>query len=265
MADQAFETFDTTECRMSGKWQPVRGNVISEQPVGLTVNGKVWLTLVASPFDLDALAIGFLFNEGAILGMDEVADIRTCPTRDNVDVWLNHAADPPAHWLRTSGCMGGMTVEKPAQANAIPRRDEQVEPSQLVELFRSFIASAEMHNQAGGLHASALADGQKILTLVEDIGRHNTLDKIAGRMLMENITASPRMILTSGRVSSEMIQKAARMQAEMVVSRTSPTSTSVNLAREWGITLIGYARGDRFTIYSHPERVGLTAEGQGGG
>lgn len=265
MTDRAFEAFDYIECRMSGHWQPASGPVICEQPVGLTVNGKVWLTLVSSPFDLEALAVGFLYNEGVFASVEEVADIRTCPTLDNVDVWLTHAAEPPARWLRTSGCMGGMTVEKPEQANHIPQRDEKFEPSQLVDLFRRFSASADLHHQAGGLHASALSDGQQILALAEDIGRHNTLDKIAGKLLLDRIEAQQRLILTSGRISSEMIQKSARLRAEMVISRTAPTSTAVNLARAWGITLIGYARGDRFTIYSHPGRVLLNAQEQSGG
>ncbi|NTV36440.1 MAG: sulfurtransferase FdhD, partial [Anaerolineaceae bacterium] len=90
----------------------------------------------------------------------------------------------------------------------------------------------------------------------------NTLDKIAGKILLEKIKPAKRIILTSGRVSSEMLQKSARLQAEVIVSRTSPTSNSIMLAENWGITLIGYARGDRFTVYSHPERINLLLDGK---
>jgi len=155
-----------------------------------------------------------------------------------------------------------MTVDKPSQVNEIGWDGEKLEPLQIVQIFREFIASADMHNQAGGLHASALTDGKTILALVEDIGRHNTLDKIAGKILLEKIIPAKRIILTSGRVSSEMLQKSARLQAEVIVSRTSPTSNSIMLAENWGITLIGYARGDRFTVYSHPERINLFLDGK---
>ena len=91
--------------------------------------------------------------------------------------------------------------------------------------------------------------------VVEDIGRHNTLDKISGLILLHETSLEPRVVLFSGRVSSEILFKTQRIGACMVISRTGPTSHSINLAEEWDITLIGYARGERFSIYTHPERV----------
>ena len=90
---------------------------------------------------------------------------------------------------------------------------------------------------------------------MEDIGRHNTLDKIAGRCLIENIHLTNKILLTTGRISSEMLQKAARLKAAILVSRTSPSSLSIALANQVGITLIGYARRNGFNVYSHPQRV----------
>jgi FdhD protein len=114
----------------------------------------------------------------------------------------------------------------------------------------------ELYRAAGGVHASALADAGKLLVVSEDIGRHNTLDKIQGECLLRGLSTRDRLLLSTGRVSSEMILKAARMQVPIVVSRTSPTERAVRLARDLGITVIGYVRGGRFTVYSHPERLG---------
>ncbi len=125
--------------------------------------------------------------------------------------------------------------------------------------MEQLVESQELYRETGGVHCSALSDGSKILAQVEDIGRHNTLDKLAGRKLREKINAETLIVLTTGRVSSEMLQKSARMGASVVVSRTSATSQSVALAEQLGITLVGYTRRIGFLTYTHPDRLGFTA------
>jgi FdhD protein len=123
------------------------------------------------------------------------------------------------------------------------------------ELIELLSEVQNLYRESGGVHTSALSDGERILIAAEDIGRHNTLDKIAGRYIMERISPVRKIILTTGRISSEMIQKAGRIGAGVVISHTSPSSLSVQMADELGITLIGYARRDRFRIYTHPEGI----------
>jgi FdhD protein len=135
----------------------------------------------------------------------------------------------------------------------------QVAPALLLNAMEQLTEAQELYRETGGIHCSALSDGERILARVEDIGRHNTLDKLAGRKLREQINANPLIVLTTGRVSSEMMQKSARMGASVVVSRTSATSRSVALAQELGITLVGYARKIGFIAYTHTERLGLDA------
>ena len=89
------------------KWDSHDAHTIVETPVSLTVNGQVWLTFMCTPVDLEAMAVGFLYNEGIIETMDEVADVRLCEHGDNVDVWLNRSVEQPTSWRRTSGCTGG--------------------------------------------------------------------------------------------------------------------------------------------------------------
>jgi FdhD protein len=240
----------------SGKnWSPVSADMIVEAPVSLTVNGEVWLTFMCTPVDLEALAVGFLFNEGVIKTMDEVASYRLCAAGDNVDLWLNHSADKPDKWRRTSGCTGGVTALEENAAIPPIVNGGVISPSQVGSLVNLLFESQQLYRQSGGVHTSGISDGHSILAVAEDIGRHNTLDKLAGQCLMHSITPTRKIILTTGRISSEMLQKSARMGASILISRTSPSYLSVELARRLGVTVIGYARRNKFNVYSHPERI----------
>ncbi len=241
------------------KWEHRDSETIVETPVSLTVNGEVWITFMCTPVDLEALAVGFLYNEGIVENMDEVADVRLCEHGDNVDVWLNHPAEQPTSWRRTSGCTGGVTaVDLLAKPNVSFSSDRlKVQPEAVGRLVEMLFESQELYRDTGGVHTSALSDGSKILVSAEDIGRHNTLDKIAGLCLMNHIWPETRILITTGRISSEMLQKAAQLDAPILISRTSPSSLSIEMAERYGITLIGYARRHRFNVYSNGQRVGL--------
>lgn len=241
------------------RWKSVAAATIVETPVSLTVNGRVWMTFMCTPVHLEELAVGFLYNEGIIEGMDEVADVKVCEHGDNVDVWLVHAASEPPSWTRTSGCAGGVTavdlLAKPNFSLAGERFD--LTPEAISRLVDMLFEAQSLYRETGGVHTSALSDGEKIIVSAEDIGRHNTLDKIAGLLLMRGVCSAARIVITTGRISSEMLQKAARLNAPLVVSRTSPSSLSIEMAERYGITLIGYASRRRFNVYSHGGRLGL--------
>jgi FdhD protein len=241
------------------KWAPFDAETIVEAPVSLTINGEAWITFMCTPVDLEAMAVGFLYNEGIIEAMDEVADVRVCEHGDNVDVWLNHDAQQPTSWRRTSGCTGGVTA-----VDALARPDvrfdgnqPRFQPEVIGHLVDMLFDSQELYRETGGVHTSVLSNGETILVSAEDIGRHNTLDKIAGLCLMKNIWPETRILITTGRISSEMLQKAARLHAPILISRTSPSSLSIEMAERYGITLIGYARRQRFNVYSNAQRAGL--------
>jgi FdhD protein len=250
------------------KWKEVDGDTIVETPVTLTVNGEVWMTFMCTPVHLEALAVGFLFNEGVIDRIEEVVDVRPCEHGDNVDVWLTHAAEKPKKWTRTSGCTGGVTsvdfMEEIRPGGSVPETplggDFVFQPGQIGAMVDQLFDSQRLYRETGGVHTSGLSNGARIVITAEDIGRHNTLDKIAGLCLMSgrallSRSDSPRVLITTGRISSEMLQKASRMAVPLLISRTSPSSLSVQMAERRGITLIGYARRSRFQIYAHPERI----------
>lgn len=241
------------------KWEHHDAETIVETPVSLTVNGQVWISFMCTPLQLEALAVGFLYNEGIITSMDEVMDVHLCEHGDNVDVWLNRSVEQPTNWRRTSGCTGGVTaVDLLAKPNVdFSANKFQVRPEAIMEMVEKLFESQELYRDTGGVHTSALSDGEKVVLAADDIGRHNTLDKIAGLCLMKNVWPQNRILITTGRISSEMLQKAAALNTPILISRTSPSSLSIEMAERYGITLIGYARKHRFNVYSNPGRVGL--------
>jgi FdhD protein len=239
----------------------VDSDTIVETPVSLTVNGSNWLTFMCTPILLEEMAVGFLFNEGVITTFDEVADVHVCEHEDNIDVWLNRSVDPPVKWRRTSGCSGGVTaVELLSEGMpVIPSREAFLTAEQINALVVRLFESQELYRETGGVHTSLLSDGSDVMISAEDIGRHNTLDKIAGASLRLQLNPPHKVLITTGRISSEMLQKASRLGAEVLISRTSPSSLSIQLAERMGITLIGYARRNRFNVYAHPERISDSA------
>ena len=155
------------------KWESLDAETIVETPVSLTVNGQVWLTFMCTPVDLEAMAVGFLFNEGMIETMDEVEDVRVCEHGDNVDVWLNRSVEQPTSWRRTSGCTGGVTA-----VDALARVDVSfdasrptVPPEAIGHLVEELFNSQSLYRETGGVHTSALSDGEKIVVVAEDIDR----------------------------------------------------------------------------------------------
>jgi FdhD protein len=231
-------------------WRSIEGEVIEEGFVSIFVNGAELATVMSSPREQDRLALGFLCNEGIINTMDEVRAIHVCPSGACVDVWLKRSDFVrPNRLILTSGCGGGVTFDDLTKTIEPLNTDRSIPPEKLLTLMN-----------ARGVHTSALSDGEKLLAVAEDVGRHNTIDKLRGACLIEKIDPFGLILLSTGRISSEMINKAARMGCPIVASRTSPTSLSVKLAREWNITLIGYLRRESMRVYAHPERLRVRAE-----
>jgi len=237
------------ECR------PVRGVVPAEEMIALHVNGQPLVSLMCTPTQLEELALGFVFNEGLIEELDEVAVLELCGGGRCVDVWLAHDIEPPKLRVITSGCSGGTTFEDVTRAHYRVESGMRVTPQQVAGLMQEFSRVTALYRRAGGVHGAALAEGEEVLCVAEDVGRHNALDKIAGACLRKGHSPKDRILLATGRISSEMVSKVARMGVPIVISRTSPTSLSIQLAQAWGITLIGYTRRRSFRVYAGAERV----------
>lgn len=260
--------------------EDLEGPVIGESHWRLYVNAHEWLTIVCTPRDLHYLALGFLTSEGVIRTLDDVVALRVYEREDRsycyfpafgvngamtiracaesvgaITVRLAKAVTLPARRILTSGCGGGVTFDD--LTKGCPRVDSalRVAAENILRLMHELQQRAALYRACRGVHTAALADIRQLRVLAEDIGRHNTLDKIRGECLMRDLPTNGGILLCTGRVSSEMLTKAAKMEIPIVASLTSPTSLSLQLAKHCGITVIGYVRGGEMRVYTSPERL----------
>lgn len=239
-------------------WSSTSVHVPNELEFTLYINQKELVTILCTPSKLNYLILGFLYGEGIISSIDDILLMRVCEEERVADVRLtNPEYELPTHRKLTSGCGGGAVFNTDGQR---VDSDFIVTPTEVLSLMKQLLEQMELYKLSGGVHTSALADAKNLLIVAEDIGRHNTLDKINGECLGRGLSTKDRLLLSTGRVSSEMLLKAAKMQVPIVVSRHSPTGRAVSLARDLGITLIGHAKGGRLLVYSYPERLGCLTE-----
>src|SRR5262245_36749312 len=233
-----------------GQGAEVSGEVVREQPLTVYVNGEKFLTLLCSPMDLEALVIGYLWMERVIGGPEEVCRVEVSAVDGRAEVTLAHAVTLPTERILTSGCGGGITFR--IDHRLFPRLSSplRVRPEALAAGMKDLFAAAVHYKASRGIHGAALSDGQRLLLVAEDVGRHNAVDKIKGAALMRGIPTENRILLSTGRVSSEMLLKAARMGVPLVASRTSPTEMAVGLAEQLNITVCGYVRGEGLNLYA---------------
>jgi len=229
-------------------------HVPNEMELTVYINLRELVTIQCTPTKLNCLVLGFLYAEGIISGMGEVASMMVCEDQTMADVRLTNAEyELPTQRTITSGCGGGATFTTQGQ-----KVDSGLvaTPMEVLSLMKQLQGQMDLYRLSGGVHASALSDTKNLITVAEDIGRHNTLDKLQGECLLMGLSTRDQLLLSTGRVSSEMLLKASKMQTPIVVSRHSPTGRAVSLARDLGIALVGHARGGRLLVYSHPERLG---------
>jgi FdhD protein len=257
--------------------EPVEGAVPMEEPLAIEINGQLVAVLMRTPGDEKALALGYCLSEGLIGSLSDVLLLHHCGSGqeelafpspalegplgpgNRVRLLLTPearerlgAAGPP-RWV-FSGC-GGVDAATLGAELQVGRRDLRVAPEALWGVVPAIAQAQSGYRATGGMHAAALADeAGNLLALSEDVGRHNAVDKVIGKAALEG--RPPAAILAAtGRASSDIVAKAARLGIPIVASFSSSTSLAVRLAEEAGLTLGGYLRRNRLTVYTHPERV----------
>ena len=235
--------------------------VTMERPLTIILNNRELVTLLCSPADLNYLAIGFLSSEGFIKNKNDLKQILVDAQRGvvRVETQADTALADELIFKRliTSGCGRGASFYSAADVQGQTKIASQLCISTLdvFALVKEFQSRSEVYKLTGGVHSAALCDPARILVFAEDIGRHNAIDKIFGRCLLEDLPTNDHLLITSGRVSSEMLLKTVRGNIPVVISKSAPTDLGVKFANELGITLIGFVRGGRMNVYTHDWRV----------
>ncbi len=234
--------------------------IVSEVPLTIYLNEQEFVTLLCTPELTDMLAIGFLRSEGLITGIRDIKSLRVDVEQGFIFLETMGSKMPEKLYGKrtiTSGCGKGTIFFNVLDSlkNAPITSSLFIKPKQLQTLLYLLQEKALIFKTTGGAHSAAICSPDKMIYFCEDIGRHNAVDKLVGLCLKNNISTHDKILLTSGRVSSEILAKVAKLRIPILVSRAAPTTLSIELAQKLNITLVGFARGSRFNIYSSSERI----------
>ena len=262
----------------AGDWRDDRDQVAAEEPLQLSLDGKPLSIVMRTPGNDLELALGLLWAEQVIRSLDDIVRVRISAEAqeteprvlvagdlvesNQVDVYLRGSAGrrPERSFLATSACgvCGATTVEALALDFAHLAPGPTVGAAMLPRLSDRLREQQRIFESTGGLHAAGLFDERGELELLrEDIGRHNAVDKVVGRALLDGRLPLTRSVLAvSGRAGYEVVQKAVAAGIPILAAVGAPSSLAVATAERFGMTLVGFLRDDRFNVYTAPERIG---------
>jgi len=248
-----------------------RDRVAVELPLELRLNSKPFSVIMRTPGEDRHLALGFLLSESVIGTRADVERVDVDDVEGVVNVWLTVQRDAMVDdilaqrrqvTMNSSCALCGRRMLESLDIDAPPLSVEwQVSDDVILGLPATLRGAQSAFSETGGLHAAGLFDpGGKLVASAEDVGRHNAVDKLLGKMLMEDrLPLRQSILFVSGRSSFEIVQKAWLGGIPMIAAVSAPSSLAVELAREAGMTLLGFVREGRFNAYAHPERVRVTA------
>lgn len=234
------------------KFEAATHEVIEEEPYALFVNGRHAMTAMMSPVALEDFVTGYLYTEQIVKSVDEIESIKIEKNRLSVLTKNLFKVLGPKKTI-LSGCGGSASF---IDAEKLPKikSDLTLSPATIGTLVKS-VLNSELHQTTGGIHIVALSGRDTIIAVSEDIGRHNALDRVIGHGLRNGVDFSKTFTIVSGRISSEMVRKCLIANIPVIVSRGATTTLAVDIAEKTGLTVVGFARGGKMNIYSHPYRI----------
>ncbi len=243
----------------------IETRVVAERPLTLYLNGQEIVTMMTIGDHPDLLAAGYLRNQGMLADDDVITEIEHDEEVEVVVVRTERQTDFEEKMkkkVRTSGCaQGTMFGDVMAGFDAVElSKTAVIKTSWLYELTKRINQTPSLYLAAGAIHGCVLCKGDEPLVYMEDVGRHNAVDKIAGWMWLNQVPAADKIFYTTGRLTSEMVIKTVMMEVPILVSRSGFTAWGVELAKKAGLTLIGRARGKRFVALSGDARIVFDAD-----
>jgi len=239
--------------------------VAEESPVALRYQGTPYVVMLATPADLEDLAVGFTVSEAIVASPDEIHHVRQQATGDGLEVNIDIAPPRFAQLLQRrrnltgrTGCglCGAETVEGAIRQPPPVRAGLSVSQAALHAALQELTARQPLNERTGSVHAAAwVLPDEGIRIVREDVGRHNALDKLIGALIRSKADIASGYVIISSRASYEMVQKAATVGVPLLVAISAPTGLAVRLAEACGLTLVGFARPGQHVIYSHPHRL----------
>ena len=244
-----------------------------ETAIALTYNGGTYAVMMATPQDLRDFATGFSLSEGIVLSAADIESFEIVELDDGIELrmWLaqsraDRLSERRRHIAGPTGCglCGIDSITEAVRPAAIVAPGQSFASRDIMTAMQSIPPLQKINIETRAVHAAAFwTPARGIVALREDVGRHNALDKLAGALAQDNISASEGIVLLTSRVSVEMVQKTAAIGAPMMVAVSAPTALAVRMADTAGITLAAIARADGFEIFTHPDRInfGVAADG----
>lgn len=249
----------------SGGGTPGTDGVAEEVPVALEYNGISHAVMLATPLDLEDFALGFSLTEGIVDGRADVRDIELVEGCGGLTVQLQIATgcfarlkDRRRTLAGRTGCglCGAESLPQAVQRPAPLRSEAQFEARAVSQAVQALDQRQPLRHATGATHAAGFADAQGRLLLVrEDVGRHNALDKLVGALLAANQPAHHGFVVVTSRASYEMVGKTVRAGSALLAAVSGVTGLAIDLASDANLALVGFARGERLSVYTHPERV----------
>ncbi len=249
----AFEIWRIFRYRQ-GEIEEIEDEIIQESPLKIFVSHQELATLMCTPKEHKALVVGFLAAEGLISSIDEIISIDFSQDQSIVRVELLQTSRRDEYLARraiTSGSSGNISFNQMQSEEQWPKVNSslQVDIGKVLSLITSMEKASHLFHRTGGTHSVALASSEELLIQVEDIGRHNAVDKVLGKAMLDGIPFEDKILLVSGRVSSEMVLKTMRRNIPILISRAAPTNLALEIAQKNGLAILGFARGKRVNIY----------------
>ncbi|RJF85235.1 formate dehydrogenase accessory sulfurtransferase FdhD [Azospirillum cavernae] len=254
--------------RVSGLDQdgrPVETSVTVERPLTLYLNGQEIVTMMTIGDYPDCLAVGYLLNQNMLRRDDRITAIDVDEETDTVVVRTERATDYEAKLKKktlTSGCAQGTAfgdVMEVFETVRLPP-DARLRTSWIYALSKAINLTPSLYLEAGAIHGCVLCQEDRPLVYMEDVGRHNAVDKVAGWMHLNHVSAADKIFYTTGRLTSEMVIKTVQMGIPILISRSGFTAWGVQLARQANVTLVGRAKGRRFLALAGTDRLIFDAD-----